>query len=105
MADLEKFFSKFQLVKVRSRKLTVIMLIAAIVLSIAALTFLHLSINILKTDTSHLRDQAAQLELKNQALQEDIDQIGSMQSIVDIAQNELGLVPPDAVFYQTEPQQ
>ena len=105
MADLEKFFSKFQLVKVRSRKLTIIMLIVAIVLSIGALTYLHLSIRALKTGTSNLRDQAAQLELANQDLQEDIDQIGSMQSIVDIAQNELGLVSPDAVFYQTEPQQ
>ena len=103
MSKFEKFISKFQLVRIRSRKLTVIVLVVAIVLSMGALTVLHLSRKQLQNRTDELREQAAHLELENAALQEDIDQVGSIQSIVEIAEKELDLVQPDAVFYQVEP--
>lgn len=102
MADLEKFFSKFQLVKKRGKKLTIVMLVVAVLLSVGALTVLHFSIASLKNRTEDLRNQAIYLEGENAQLQEDIDQVGSIQSIVDIAEKELGLVQPDAVFYQPE---
>ena len=103
MSKFEKFISKFQLVRIRSRKLTVIVLVVAIVLSMGALTALHLSRKQLQNRTDELREQAAHLELENAALQEDIDQGGSIQSIVEIAEKELGLVQPDAVFFETAP--
>jgi cell division protein FtsL len=103
MSKFEKFISKFQLVRIRSRKLTVIVLVVAIVLSMGALTVLHLSRKQLQNRTDELREQAAHLELENAALQEDIDQVGSIQSIVEIAEKELGLVQPDAVFFETAP--
>lgn len=103
MSKFEKFISKFQLIRIRSRKLTVIVLVVAIVLSMGALTALHLSRKQLQNRTDELREQAAHLELENAALQEDIDQVGSIQSIVEIAEKELGLVQPDAVFFETAP--
>ena len=103
MSKFEKFISKFQLVRIRSRKLTVIVLVVAIVLSMGALTALHLSRKQLQNRTDELREQAAHLELENAALQEDIDQVGSIQSIVEIAEKELGLVQPDAEFFETAP--
>ena len=103
MSKFEKFISKFQLVRIRSRKLTVIVLVVAIVLSMGALTALHLSRKQLQNRTDELREQAAHLELENAALQEDIDQVGSIQSIVESAEKELGLVQPDAVFFETAP--
>ena len=103
MADLSKFFSKFQLVKVRSRKLTVIMLVIAILLSMGALTALHLSMASLKNRTEDLRKEATRLEAENEELLEDIDQVDSIHGIVEIAEEELGLVQPDTVFFQTEP--
>ena len=103
MSKLEKFISKFQLVKLRSRKITIIMLIVAIVLTTGALTALHLFKSQLQNRNDALREEAARLEMENAALQEDIDQVGSIQSIVEIAEKELGLVQPDAVFYQPEP--
>ena len=103
MSKFEKFISKFQLVRIRSRKLTVIVLVVAIILSMGALTALHLSRKQLQNRTDELREQAAHLELENAALQEDIDQVGSIQSIVEIAEKELGLVQPDAVFFETAP--
>ena len=103
MADLDKFLSKIKLVRVRSRKLTIIMLVISLVLALGALTALHFSMGKLKRDTEDLRQQAALLEGENAALQEDIDQVDSIQAIVEIAEKELGLVQPDAVFYETAP--
>ena len=92
MADSAKFFSKFRLVKKRSGKLTII----------AILTALHLSMSELKNRTEDLRDKAATLEAENEELQEDIEQADSIKGIVKIAENELGLVQPDSVFYRPE---
>ena len=103
MSKLEKFISKFQLVKLRSRKITIVMLIVAIVLTTGALTALHLFKAQLQRRTDALQEEAARLEMENAALQEDIDQVGSIQSIVEIAEKELDLVQPDAIFYQAEP--
>ena len=103
MSKLKEFISRIRLVKVRSRKLTVVALVVAIVFATVALTLLHLSINWLHNRTLDLQEQAAHLEMENTALQEDIDQIGSIQSIVEIAEKELGLVQPDAVFYEAQP--
>lgn len=103
MADLEKFFSKFRLVKKRTQKATVIMLIVAAVLAAGALTVVQFAIGALNSRTEELRRQAAQLEGENEELMEDIDQVGSIKGIVEIAEEELGLVQPDTVIFQTEP--
>ena len=103
MADLEKFFSKFQLVKVRSRKLTIIVLVIAILLSMGALAALHISMATLKNRTEDLRNKATHLEAENEELLDDIEQVDSIHCIVEVAEEELGLVQPDTVFYQTEP--
>ena len=102
MADFGNIISKIQLVKRRSGKLTIIAIVIAIVLSMGALTMLHLSIRDMKNRTEDLRDKAAQLEEENAELLEDIDQVDSIHGIVEIAKEELGLVQPDAVFYQPE---
>ena len=102
MAKFEKIISQIQLVKQRSKKLTIIMIVIAIVLSMGTLTVLHFSMNELKNRTADLRDQAAQLEAENAELLDDIDQVDSIHGIVEIAKEELGLVEPDAVFYQPE---
>ena len=103
MASLKKMINRVQFVRHRSGKWTIIMVIIAIVLSMGALTALHLSMSQLKNRTEDLRDQAAHLEAENEELQKDIEQVDSIQSIVEIAEKELGLVQPDAVFYSEEP--
>lgn len=102
MADLKKIFSRIQLVKRRSKKLTVIMIVIAIVLSMGALTALHLSKSALKNRTDDLRDKAARLEAENAELEEDISQVDSVQGLVEIAEEELGLVQPDTIFFKPE---
>lgn len=103
MADLKNIISRIQLEKRSGGKLTIIMIVIAIVLSMGALTFLHLSTAALKNHTKDLQDQAACLEAENAQLQEDIEQVDSIQGIVEIAEEELGLVQPDAVFFVEEP--
>lgn len=103
MANFKKMISKVRFVRRRSGKWTIIAIIIAIVLSMGALTALHLSMSQLKNCTEDLRDKAAQLEAENEDLQEDIEQVDSIQGIVEIAEKELGLAQPDAVFYGEEP--
>ena len=103
MADLEKFFSKFRLVKKRSGKLTIIAIVTAIVLSMGALTALHLSMSQLKNRTEDLRDKAAQLEAENAELQEKLDVVDSVEGVENIAQDELDLVDPDTIVIVPEP--
>ena len=102
MADFGNIISKIQLVKVQSRKLTIVVLIIAIALSMGALAALHISMAYLQNRTEDLRQKAALLEADNSELVEDIEQVGSIQAIVEIAENELGLVQPDTVFYKPE---
>ena len=103
MANFKKMISKVRFVRRRSGKWTIIAIIIAIVLSMGALTALHLSMSQLKNRTEDLRDKAAQLEAENEDLQEDIEQVDSILGIVEIAEKELGLAQPDAVFYGEEP--
>ena len=102
MADLQKFFSKFQLVKIRGRKLTIVALVVALALSTGALTVLHLSRVSLERKTEDLRREAARLEAENEELLGDIDEVDSIHAMVEIAEEQLGLVQPDSIFYKAE---
>lgn len=103
MAKFKEFVGKIQLVRTNSGKLTIVMIAVAIVLSMGALIVLRVSTNSLKNRTEDLYGQAAALEEESQELAEDMAQVDSIHGIVEIAEEELGLVQPDAVFYQTEP--
>ena len=103
MANLREMINRVQFVRRRSGKWTIIVIIIAIVLSMGALTALHLSMNELKNRTEDLRDKAANLAADNQELDENIAQVDSIQGIVQVAEDELGLVQPGAVFYSEAP--
>ena len=103
MANFKNMINRIQFVRRRSSKWTVIVIIIASVLSMGALTALHLSMNELKIRTEDLRDKAANLAADNQELDENIAQVDSIQGIVQVAEDELGLVQPGAVFYSEAP--
>ena len=102
MAKLEQIFSRIQLVYRRSQTATKIVLILAILLSIGALVTLRLTTNDLQAKTKALQSQATDLTAANEELKEDIDNLGSVQSVVDIAEEELDLVQPGTVVFQPE---
>ena len=102
MAKFTGLLSRVRLVYKRSSTLTKVMVLCAIVLSTAALLTLHWILADTQAQTDALRSQAAQLEQENSKLEEQIDALGSVDSITDIAENELGLVDPDTIVIQPE---
>ena len=103
MAKRKNPLSRIRLVYRRSSPLLKCVVLAAIVLSTAALLALGISIRQTRSETESLRLEAARLEEENQQLQENIAELGTIQSIKRIAVEELGLVDPDTeFFYPTE---
>ena len=99
MSNRNKFFSRIRLVYRRSSPLLKCVVLAAIVLSTAAILTLHFSIRQTQQETQLLRNHAARLEQENQELVQNISEAGTVQSIKRIAREELDLVDPDAEFF------
>ena len=102
---MAKIREKLKLIKLRLRpspRSTKIMLIVAILFAMTALIALRMAITKLDNRTEDLRQKAAALEQDNKDLQENIGILGSVQSIIQIAMDELGLVDPDTVILEPE---
>lgn len=97
MEKLAKLISRIRLVFRQSSRLTKTVVLSAVVLSMAALLTLHLTINATQARAEALKDQAAQLEQENDQLEENIEGLGSADSVEQIAGDELGMVPTDAI--------
>ena len=73
------------------------LLIVLILFSTAALAALRWVHNGIQAQTENLRTEAAAVEYANSVLEQKKADLGSVQSIQDIAKEELGLVNPDTV--------
>ncbi|MGN1016518.1 MAG: septum formation initiator family protein [Faecousia sp.] len=80
-------------------KIAVTVLIVFSMAALAALAWVRGSI---RGQVESLRQEAAAIEQENRELQEKIDNLGSVQSVQDIAREELGLVDPNTVMIQPE---
>lgn len=85
----------------RGSTLLKLAVLAVIVLSTAALLSIHSAKNNAVTQAEELRNQAQQLEQDNSRLEQYIQQLGTVQGIIRIAQEELGLVEPGTVVFNT----
>ncbi len=74
----------------------------AIVLAIVALVALGVVRSSIQAETDAMRAEAARLEQENNRLEEKIDALGSVQSVQEIAEEELDLVDPDTVIFETD---
>lgn len=99
MAKQSNPLNRIRLVYRRSSLLLKCVVLATIVLSTAALITLRASILEVEARTELLRAQAAELEWSNQELQERIAELGTIQSVIRIAGEKLGLVTPDTTFF------
>lgn len=99
MAGRSNPFARIRLVYRRSSTLLKCVVLTAIVLSTIAMLTLRTSIQQEQEKTEALRAQAAGLEQQNSQLQQDINQLGTVQSIKNIASEKLGLVDPDTIFF------
>ena len=68
-----------------------------ILFSMAALLALRWVHNGIQAETQLLTEEAAAAQAENAELTEKVGNLGSVQSVKDIAQDELGLVDPDTV--------
>lgn len=102
MANQNNPFSRFRLVCKRSKPLTKVVVLCAIVLSMATLLVIRQQLLDTQALKDSLGDKAAQLEQENGQLEDKIDKLGSVDSVEQIAKDELDLVDPDSVIFQPE---
>ena len=79
-----------------------IILIILILFSIVALVALRWVHNGILTEIADLKKEASGLEYANEMLDQKTEELGSVQSIQDIAKEELGLVDPNTVIIDPE---
>ena len=79
-----------------------IILIILILFSIVALVALRWVHNGILAQIGELKEEASGLEYANEVLEQKTEELGSIQSIQDIAKEELGLVDPDTVLIDPE---
>lgn len=104
---MAKIKEKLKLIKLRLRpspRSTKVMLIIAILFAMMALLALRMATTYLDTRTEELRQKAVSMEQENKDLQENIGILGSVQSIIQIAKDELGLVDPNTIILSPESQ-
>ena len=102
MAEFKTPFRNIRIVLCRTKPLTKVVVIAAIVLSMTAMIALRLTQADIEAQTEEAKVKAAKLEYENQTLEDGIDGLGSVRSDMQIAQEELGLVDPDAIFFKAD---
>ena len=102
MAAGENPLRRIRLVYRRSSNTLKIVVIAALVLGTLSLLMLRGDILRMEQKTEDLRQQAAVLEQENKKLEESISQLGTVQSVTDLAEQLLGLVDPDTVIFSPE---
>lgn len=95
-------FHRIKLVYQRSSTLLKCVVLAALLLSSAALLAIGHTVAQLRAETEAQRAEAAALEQENEDLSDAIDDLGSVQSVKDIASKELGLVDPNTVIIEPE---
>ena len=105
MAEPRKNRPKIRFVYKPSSLPVKIVVLSSIVVALVALLVLGGTILKHKEKEDALRQKAAQLEQENQQLEEDISLLGSIESVMRIEQEKLGLMPPDSeiIVPQTEP--
>ena len=102
MAQMRNPFRNIKLVYRRSRTLTKIVVLAAVVLSILALMTLGSAIATHRATAEAHRGQAIALEQENSRLEQYIEELGTIQGIIRIAKEKLGLIEPDNIVIQPE---
>ena len=94
---MQKRRRRYRLVFTRTSPLVKGMILAAIVLSTVAMVTLHASIEDSRGRFEAMRQYAMTLEGDNQDLDRRIEELGSIESALRIAMEELGLVLPDTI--------
>ena len=98
MKKIMNSLRRIKLVVRKSRPVTKVLALCAVVLSTVTLLTLQSAILASREHTAEMMDQAHKLEQQNQELEQRIDGLDTEEGIRDIAEQELGLVDPDTVI-------
>lgn len=97
MKKLIALLSRVRLKYRRSSTMTKTVVMSAIAVCMVALLTLQIANTAKEKQLEADRQKAAQLEQENNKLDDNIDKLGSAESAEQIAKDELGMVPTDAV--------
>lgn len=75
---------------------------AAILVCTVTLIALHVTMQETERELSALSQQAAALDQENLILTEKVEKLGTVESYLQIAAEELGLVEPDTIIIESE---
>ena len=90
---------KYRVVFKKTSPLVKTVILIAILLSTIALVTLHATIEQSRSQYEAMRLQAGMLEENNESLVQQIDEMGTLESIIRIAMERLGLVLPDTTIF------
>ena len=93
---------KYRLVFKKTSPFVKAVIVIAILLSTIALVTLHATIAERKAEYEQLRQEAGKLEENNENLTHQIEEMGTLESIIRIAMERLGLVLPDTTIFDTD---
>ena len=100
MANIINNLKNIRPVYRRSSNALKVFVAVIILLGVVGLFVLRHGIAQMEAANAALEGQAQQLEQENAALQENIDNLDTVQGVEQIARDELGLVDPDTVLIQ-----
>lgn len=93
---------RFRLVYRRSSTLLKCIILAMILIGTLALVALRGKLLQAKNEANDLRHEAGTLEYENKELERSLSQLGTVQSVKELATRLLGLVDPDTVIFEPE---
>lgn len=93
---------KYRVVFRKTSPLVKTVILAAVLLCTVALVTLHATIEQSRSQYEAMRQQAAALEENNQNIVQQIGDMGSLESVIRIAMERLGLVLPDTTLFETD---
>ena len=102
MAENNKPLRNVQIKIRRSKPITKIVVIVAIVLFTVALLTLRWVQTDIEQNTQEMKEEAGQLLEENADLELIIDIADSVQGVMDYAESELDYVDPDTTFYEPQ---
>ena len=100
--DIRKMARQFKLVVKRSSRTTKIAVCTAVLLSVVTILVLHSATLDARAKAETWRAKAQQLEQEKKQLEEKIENLGTLEGIKDIAQDELDMADPDTIIIQPE---
>lgn len=100
MAERKESLRKIRfIVRPATRKMKIIFVVL-VLMCVAALAALGVIRSLIERETQAVLDQAAVLEQENADLSKKTEELGSSDSIRDIARDELDLVEPDMIIIE-----